>query len=256
LEKACFGMGEKLNLSGIPSHIAVIMDGNGRWAKKRGASRIFGHQNAIKAVREVTEGCAELGVKFLTLYAFSTENWNRPKLEVEGLMALLISTIKKEIPTLMKNNVKLQPIGNIMHLPKEAQNNLADAMEETKGNDGLLLSLALNYSGRWDITEAIKSISRQVKGDEISIEEIDENLISKNLNTKNLPDPELMIRTSGEFRISNYMLWQSAYTELYFTDVLWPDFRKPDLERAIIDFQKRERRFGKTGDQIKEKVKK
>jgi undecaprenyl diphosphate synthase len=256
LEKACFGMSEKLNLSGIPSHIAVIMDGNGRWAKKRGASRIFGHQNAIKAVREVTEGCAELGVKFLTLYAFSTENWNRPKLEVEGLMALLISTIKKEIPTLMKNNVKLQPIGNIMHLPKEAQNNLADAMEETKGNDGLLLSLALNYSGRWDITEAIKSISRQVKDDEISIEEIDENLISNNLNTKNLPDPELMIRTSGEFRISNYMLWQSAYTELYFTDVLWPDFRKSDLERAVIDFQKRERRFGKTGDQIKEKVKK
>lgn len=249
-------MSEKLNLSGIPSHIAVIMDGNGRWAKKRGASRIFGHQNAIKAVREVTEGCAELGVKFLTLYAFSTENWNRPKLEVEGLMALLISTIKKEIPTLMKNNVKLQPIGNIMHLPKEAQNNLADAMEETKGNDGLLLSLALNYSGRWDITEAIKSISRQVKDDEISIEEIDENLISNNLNTKNLPDPELMIRTSGEFRISNYMLWQSAYTELYFTDVLWPDFRKSDLERAVIDFQKRERRFGKTGDQIKEKVKK
>jgi len=249
-------MSEKLNLSGIPSHIAVIMDGNGRWAKKRGASRIFGHQNAIKAVREVTEGCAELGVKFLTLYAFSTENWNRPKLEVEGLMALLVSTIKKEVPTLMKNNVRLQPIGNISHLPKEAQNNLADAMEETKGNDGLLLSLALNYSGRWDITEAIKSICRKAIDGELTIDEIDESLVSHCLNTKNLPDPELMIRTSGEYRMSNYMLWQSAYTELYFTDVLWPDFRKSDLENAIIDFQKRERRFGKTGDQIKEIVNK
>lgn len=249
-------MSEKFNLSRIPSHIAVIMDGNGRWAKKRGALRIFGHQNAIKAVREVTEGCAELGVKYLTLYAFSTENWNRPKLEVEGLMALLISTIKKEVPTLMKNNVRLQPIGNISHLPKEAQSNLADAMEETKSNDGLLLSLALNYSGRWDITEAVKSICRKAKAGELTIDEIDEDLISNSLNTKNLPDPELMIRTSGEFRISNYMLWQSAYTELYFTDVLWPDFRKSDLEKAIIDFQKRERRFGKTGDQIKEKVKK
>ena len=249
-------MSESLIFSEVPNHIAVIMDGNGRWAKKRGASRIFGHQNAIKAVREVTEGCAEKGVKYLTLYAFSTENWNRPKLEVEGLMSLLISTIKKEVPTLMKNNVKLQPLGNISHLPKEAQNNLFEAMEETKKNNGLILSLALNYSGRWDITEAIKKIGKKLLDNEIAISDIDEALISNSLDTKNLPDPELMIRTSGEYRISNYMLWQSAYTELYFTDVLWPDFRKKDLDEAIDDYQKRERRFGKTGDQIKEKIEK
>jgi len=240
-------------ISSVPSHIAIIMDGNGRWAKKRGAARIFGHQNAIKAVRESTEGCAEMGVKYLTLFAFSTENWNRPKAEVDGLMSLLISTIKKEVPTLMKNDVRLQPIGNISHLPLEAQGNLSDAIEETKNNKGLVLSLALNYSGRWDIIEAIKKIAKNVSDGSILVDDISEELISSCLDTYNIPDPELMIRTSGEYRISNYMLWQAAYTELYFTDVLWPDFRKKDLETAIEDYQKRERRFGKTGDQIKEK---
>lgn len=248
------GMKEKSKLSNIPDHIAVIMDGNGRWAKKRGAARIFGHQNAIKAVREVTEGCAELGVKYLTLYAFSTENWNRPKIEVDGLMSLLVSTIKKEIPTLMKNKVKLQPIGDISHLPLEAQKKLSEAIEETKSNTGLILSLALNYSGRWDIKEAVKNIVQKSLDGSISIDQITEELISSSLNTANMPDPELMIRTSGEYRISNYMLWQAAYTELYFTDVLWPDFRKKDLMDAIEDYQKRERRFGKTGEQVKERI--
>ncbi len=244
-------MKEASKFSNILSHIAIIMDGNGRWAKKRGASRIFGHQNAIKAVREATEACAELGVSYLTLFAFSTENWKRPKAEVDGLMTLLVSTIKKEVPTLMKNNVRLQPIGDILHLPLETQKKLAEAVEETKNNDGLVLSLALNYSGKWDIKEAVKSIAKKVSDGELSLADIDDDLISANLNTHNMPDPELMIRTSGEYRISNYMLWQAAYSELYFTDVLWPDFRKKDLILAIEDYKKRERRFGETGDQIK-----
>lgn len=239
------------DLSNIPSHIAIIMDGNGRWAKKRGVTRIFGHQNAIKAIRETTEGCTEIGVKYLTLFTFSTENWKRPKKEIDGLMSLLVSTIKNEISILMKNNIKLQPIGNISHLPLEAKKNLSDAIEKTKNNSGLVLSLALNYSGRWDISKAIKKITQKILDGDILINEISEELISSSLETKNIPDPELMIRTSGEYRISNYMLWQAAYTELYFTDILWPDFRKKDLKTAIENYQKRERRFGKTDNQIK-----
>jgi undecaprenyl diphosphate synthase len=243
-------MKEKIDPLKIPNHIAIIMDGNGRWAKRRGASRIFGHKNAIKAVRDVTEGCAELGVGYLTLYAFSTENWNRPKLEVEGLMSLLVSTITSEIPTFMKNNVRLQPIGSILHLPLDAQKKLNEGIDRTSRNDGLTLVLALNYSGRQDICTGIKSIFSDIKNDIISEEDIDESLVSKYLDTKNIPDPELMIRTSGEMRVSNFLLWQMAYTEFYFTGILWPDFRKKNLIDAITDYQGRERRFGKTSEQL------
>lgn len=243
-------MQEKIDLLKIPNHIAIIMDGNGRWAKSRGASRIFGHRNAITAVRETTEGCAELGVKFLTLYAFSTENWNRPKREVDGLMSLLVSTITKEIPTLMKNNVRLQPIGNISHLPEEAQVKLLEGIKETSNNDGMTLMLALNYSGRQEICDGVKALVTDIENKQISIDDISESLISQYLYTKNIPDPELMIRTSGEMRVSNFLLWQMAYTEFYFTDILWPDFRKSNLQEAIVDYQKRERRFGKTSEQL------
>ena len=243
-------MKEKIDPVKTPKHIAIIMDGNGRWAKTRGASRIFGHRNAIKAVRDVTEGCAELGVAYLTLYAFSTENWNRPKLEVEGLMSLLVSTITAEVPTLMKNNVRLQPIGTISHLPIDAQNKLKEGIEQTKTNDGLTLVLALNYSGRQDICTGIRSIVSDVQNEIISKDDINESLISDYLYTKNIPDPELMIRTSGEMRVSNFLLWQMAYTEFYFTETLWPDFRKKHLVEAIINYQSRERRFGKTSEQL------
>lgn len=226
------------------------MDGNGRWAKTRGAARIFGHKNAIKAVRDVTECCAEVGVGYLTLYAFSTENWNRPKLEVDGLMSLLVSTISKEVPTLMKNNVRLQPIGGISHLPKDAQQKLSEGIELTKSNDGLTLVLALNYSGRQDICHAIESIVSDVENKVIDKDDINERLVSGYLYTDNIPDPELMIRTSGEMRVSNFLLWQMAYTEFYFTNTLWPDFRKNHLIEAIIDYQGRERRFGKTSEQL------
>lgn len=243
-------MKEKIDPLKIPHHIAVIMDGNGRWAKSRGASRIFGHKNAIKAVRETTEGCAELGVKFLTLYAFSTENWNRPKSEVDGLMSLLVSTIKKEIPTLMKNNVRLQPIGNIAHLPQEAQVNLEEGVTQTSGNTGMTLNLALNYSGRQEICNGVQSIISDIERKKLTKEDISETLISQYLYTRDIPDPELMIRTSGENRISNFLLWQMAYTEFYFTDTLWPDFRKGHLYEAIVDYQARERRFGQTSEQL------
>ncbi|MEQ6119503.1 isoprenyl transferase [Reichenbachiella sp. MALMAid0571] len=243
-------MQEKIDLLKIPNHIAIIMDGNGRWAKSRGASRIFGHKNAITAVRETTEGCAELGVKFLTLYAFSTENWNRPKSEVDGLMSLLVSTITKEIPTLMKNNVRLQPIGNISHLPEEAQKKLKEGVQETSNNDGMTLMLALNYSGRQEICDGVKALISDINKKQISLEDISESLISQYLYTKNIPDPELMIRTSGEMRVSNFLLWQMAYTEFYFTDILWPDFRKSNLHEAIVSYQARERRFGKTSEQL------
>lgn len=232
----------------IPKHIAVIMDGNGRWAKKQGVKRILGHQNAVKAVREVTEGCAELGVDYLTLYAFSTENWERPKLEVDGLMTLLVNTIKDEIPTLVKNNIKLSSIGNRDELPKNARKSLEEAMLLTEEHTGMQLVLALNYSGRWDIVNAVADMAN--KGEtEISVESI-----SRHLSTSNMPDPELLIRTSGEMRISNFLLWQMAYTELFFTDVLWPDFRRKDLLEAIGSYQKRERRFGKTSEQLKVKA--
>lgn len=221
------------------------MDGNGRWAQKQGVKRIFGHQNAIEAVRNVTEGSAELGVKFLTLYAFSTENWDRPKYEVDGLMSLLVNTIKDELPTLQKNNIRLATIGDTEGLPEGAQKRLAEAIELTSSNSGMVLILALNYSGRWDLIQAVNSILEKGK------EHIEPSDIDEHLSTIGIPDPDLLIRTSGEMRISNFLLWQLAYTELHFTDVLWPDFRKKDLFEAIISYQQRERRFGKTSDQVK-----
>ena len=232
----------------LPKHIAVIMDGNGRWAQKKGVKRLFGHQNAIKAVREVTEGSAELGVQYLTLYAFSTENWDRPKIEVDGLMTLLVNTIKDELPTLVENNIKLSSIGNRNELPNKARRSLEEAIEITQSHTGMELILALNYSGRWDILNAAKELVK--KGEE----KIDMETFSAQLSTSKIPDPELLIRTSGEMRISNYFLWQLAYTELYFTDVLWPDFRKKDLHTAIVSYQSRERRFGKTSEQLKVKA--
>ncbi|MCK5105191.1 MAG: isoprenyl transferase [Cyclobacteriaceae bacterium] len=234
-----------IDLNNLPQHIAVIMDGNGRWAKKQGAKRIFGHRNAVEAVRQTTEACADLGIKHLTLYAFSTENWNRPKIEVRGLMELLVSTIKKETSTLTKNNIRLTSIGDIPALPKNCQRELHDSIELTKNNDGLNLILALSYSGRWEIIRAVKNLLKDVKKDTIGLEDINYDIFSDYLCTKNIPDPELLIRTSGEMRISNFLLWQIAYTELYITDVLWPDFREEHLYEAIVAYQKRERRFGK-----------
>jgi len=244
-------MQETGNNRNLPQHIAVIMDGNGRWAKNKGAARLFGHRNAIKAVREITEGCAEMGIRFLTLYAFSTENWNRPLAEVNGLMQLLVSTLKTELKILLDNNVRLSTIGNISLLPERCQNEILEAMEETKDNTGLTLILALNYSGRWELVEAVRRIAGAVESGTISTDDIDTDLISSNLATKNIPDPELLIRTSGEMRISNFLLWQIAYTELYFTNKLWPDFRKEDLQRAIDSYNQRERRFGKISEQVK-----
>ena len=243
-------MKEHIDPSNLPQHIAVIMDGNGRWAKRQGAARVFGHRNAIKAVREVTEGCAELGVKFLTLYAFSTENWNRPKFEVDALMQLLVHTIRGEIKTLMDNNVRLATIGNTESLPVDCQHELAEAMRETEQNTGLTLVLALSYSGRWEILEAVRQISAEVRDGRLTPGEIDEQVFGQFLSTKGIPDPELMIRTSGEMRISNFLLWQLAYSELYMPDVLWPDFRRKHLYEAILSYQQRERRFGKTSEQL------
>jgi undecaprenyl diphosphate synthase len=234
-----------IDLNNLPKHIAVIMDGNGRWAKKQGAKRIFGHRNAIEAVRQITESCAELGIKHLTLYAFSTENWSRPRAEVKGLMELLVSTIKKETATLTKNNVRLTSIGDFDSLPKNCQRELDESVELTKDNTGLNLILALSYSGRWEILTAVKELLKDVKKETIGLDDINYDTFSNYLCTKNIPDPELLIRTSGEMRISNFLLWQIAYTELYITDVLWPDFRKENLYEAIVAYQKRERRFGK-----------
>jgi undecaprenyl diphosphate synthase len=239
--------GEALN---SPDHIAIIMDGNGRWAQKKGAARIFGHKNAIKAVRESTEFCAENSIGYLTLYAFSTENWARPKFEVDGLMSLLVSTIDQELSTLMDNNVRLLSIGDVSKLPKLTQNKLYSAIDQTKDNGGLTLVLALNYSGRWDLAQASKSMSEDVINGNLRIDEINEDTLNHYLSTNGIPDPELLIRTSGEMRISNFLLWQLAYTELYFTDVLWPDFRKKHLKEALDDFVKRERRFGRTSEQL------
>lgn len=236
----------------IPKHIAVIMDGNGRWAKKKGMARVFGHKNAIQAVREISEGCGEINVKYLTLYAFSTENWTRPRAEVEALMSLLVEAIKDELPTLMKNNVKLFSIGDISDLPKSTQQQLSVAIDATKLNTGLNLIIAISYSGKWDILEATKKIAEQVKQGKIHTEDIDEVLFSNYLSTHFAPDVDLMIRTGGDYRISNFMLWQLAYAELYIMENLyWPDFRKQHLFEAILDFQRRERRFGKTSEQLK-----
>ncbi|BDD11109.1 isoprenyl transferase [Fulvitalea axinellae] len=237
----------------IPRHIAVIMDGNGRWAKKQGmANRVFGHRNAIKAVREITEGCAELGVEYLTLYTFSSENWDRPAMEVTAIMQLLISTIEKEAPKLAKNNVRLQTIGDIEKLPKKCQEQLEQAKKTTSGCTGLTLNLALSYGGRGEILRSVRSIAQKVAKGEINPDEIDEKVLADGLYTAGMPDPDLFIRTSGEMRVSNFLLWQIAYTELYITDILWPDFRKTDLHQAIEDYQSRERRFGKTSEQVQE----
>ncbi len=241
---------EQLITEKLPRHVAVIMDGNGRWAKQRGTARVFGHKNGVKAVREVTEAAAELGIDYLTLYAFSTENWNRPKNEVDALMSLLVSTIASETKTLMKNNVKLFSIGCKESLPNNVQEKLASCMKKTSANTGLTLVLALSYSSRWEIIQAVKNLAGDVKKGEVDISDIDSNLFSGYMETKNMPDPELLIRTSGEFRISNFLLWQIAYSELYFSDVLWPDFRKEHFYEALLDFQNRERRFGKTSDQL------
>jgi len=236
---------ENIDFNNLPRHIAVIMDGNGRWAKKKGAARIFGHRNAIQAVKDVTEGCGELGIKYLTLYAFSTENWGRPKEEVDALMELLVNTLQKEISTLHENQVKLRTIGDVTHLPKNCQNNLAEAIEATKNNSGLTMQLALNYSGRWEIVEAARKLAEEAKMGLIKPEEIDEHYFSEHLKTAGIPDPELLIRTSGELRVSNFLLWQIAYAEIFITPTLWPDFRKEHLYEAICAYQKRERRFGK-----------
>jgi undecaprenyl diphosphate synthase len=241
---------EHIDFNNLPQHVAVIMDGNGRWAKKKGAMRIFGHRNAVQAVRDVTEGCAELGIKFLTLYAFSTENWNRPKEEVEGLMELLVNTLKQEIGTLMENQVKLKTIGDTSHLPAECQRNLQWAIDQTQNNNGLLLILALSYSGRWEIIQAVRALAGDVKNGKVDPSAINENIFENYLHTAGIPDPELLIRTSGELRVSNFLLWQIAYTELFITPTLWPDFRKENLYEAIWSYQQRERRFGKTSEQL------
>ncbi|MFH4964583.1 isoprenyl transferase [Gaetbulibacter sp. M235] len=241
---------ENINENRLPKHIAIIMDGNGRWAKKLGMARTFGHENGAKAVRQVVEGCAELGVENLTLYAFSTENWKRPKLEVQTLMRLLISSLKKEIKTLHNNNIKLCTIGNLDSLPTKVYKELTEVIEKTKLNTRMTLTVALSYGSREELINTIKEISIKVKNNIISPEKIDESIINEHLYTRNLPDVDLLIRTSGEQRISNFLLWQIAYAELYFTDTLWPDFTKEDLYKAIIEYQKRERRFGKTSEQI------
>ena len=241
---------DNIHIDHLPQHIAIIMDGNGRWAKQKGKLRVFGHEKGSKAVKEAVEACAELGVKNLTLYAFSTENWNRPKLEVQTLMKLLISSLKKEIKTLQKNNIKLNAIGDLKALPEKVYKELIDVINLTKSNDKLTLTLALSYGSRAELINTIKEISIKVKNNIISPEKIDESVINEHLYTRNLPDVDLLIRTSGEQRISNFLLWQIAYAELYFTNIFWPDFTKYHLYEAIINYQKRERRFGKTSEQL------
>ena len=240
-----------INTQNLPKHLAIIMDGNGRWAKQQGMLRAFGHENGTKAVRVIVEACAKLGIENLTLYAFSTENWNRPKLEVDALMSILMNSLKKELPVLQKNNIRLNTIGNPDMLPSNARKQLFNVIEQTKGNSRMVLTLALSYGSREEIISAVKQISEKIKDNQLNLTDINESVISNHLYTHDLPDVDLLIRTSGEHRISNFLLWQIAYAELYFTDVLWPDFREKDLHEAIISYQKRERRFGKTSEQIK-----
>ncbi|KAF2518210.1 isoprenyl transferase [Flavobacterium salilacus subsp. salilacus] len=235
----------------LPKHLAIIMDGNGRWAKQKGMLRVFGHENGTKAVRETVEASAKLGIENLTLYAFSTENWNRPKLEVDTLMKLLVNSLKNELPTLQNNNIKLSTIGNTNQLPESARKQLDEVIEITKNNTRMTLTLALSYGSREEIVSAVKAISEKIKTNNLEISDISESTINQHLYTSNLPDVDLVIRTSGEQRISNFLLWQVAYAEFYYTDILWPDFREKDLHEAIISYQKRERRFGKTSEQIK-----
>jgi undecaprenyl diphosphate synthase len=241
---------DQIDKSKLPRHLAVIMDGNGRWAKKQGLFRSIGHENGTKAVREIVEACAELPIPYLTLYAFSTENWNRPKLEVDTLMRLLVSSLKKEIKTLTKNDIKLNAIGNLDALPKKAHNELLDVIDKTKSNSRMTLTLALSYGSREEIIKTIKEISLKVKNNLISPSNIDESVINNHLYTRDLPEVDLLIRTSGELRISNFLLWQIAYAELYFTETLWPDYRKDHLFEALLNYQNRERRFGKTSEQL------
>lgn len=240
----------KIDLANVPNHVAVIMDGNGRWAKQKGEMRIFGHMNGVESVRETLSAAAEVGVKYLTLYAFSTENWNRPKEEIDALMNLLVTTIANEIDELNANEVRLLTIGDASNLPDSCQVALKDAMEKTAQNKRINLILALSYSSRWELTNAFKQMANDVKENKLSIEHITEDTITNYLNTKDIPEPELLIRTSGECRISNFLLWQCAYTEFYFTNVLWPDFRKENFFEAILNYQQRERRFGKVSEQL------
>lgn len=240
----------QINTEKLPRHIAIIMDGNGRWAKKHGKPRVFGHRNGVKAVRETTEAAAELGVEYLTLYAFSTENWSRPKIEVGALMKLLVETLHKEVDTLMKNNIRLQAIGDLTKLPQTTHKALLEGIERTKNNTRMTLVLALNYSAKWEILEATKQLAVKSKKGELDLDALTDSVFAQHLSTASMPDPELLIRTSGEHRLSNFLLWQIAYAELYFTPVFWPDFRKNDLYQAIIDYQHRERRFGKISEQI------
>ena len=242
---------EQINKERLPKHVAIIMDGNGRWAKKQGFLRAFGHESGTKSVKEIIKASVEIGIENLTLYAFSTENWNRPKLEVDTLMKVLINALKKEVDTLQKHNIKLNANGNLEMLPKTAQNQLLEVINLTKNNNTMTLTLALSYGSREELTNAVRIISEKVKNNIISIDAIDDSIINEHLYTHNLPDVDLVIRTSGEHRISNFLLWQIAYAELYFTDILWPDFKEQDLYEAILSYQKRERRFGKTSEQIK-----
>lgn len=241
---------DQIDLLKLPRHIAIIMDGNGRWAKEKGKLRIFGHHNGVLSVRDVVEGCVDLGINYLTLYTFSSENWNRPKLEVMAIMELMVNTIHKEINRFMDNNVRLQAIGDLKMLPDKCYTELTNAINRTSVNTGLVVTLALSYSSRKEILQAVKQIAGKVQNGELNINDIDEGIFENNLYTNGMPNPELLIRTSGEYRISNYLLWQIAYAELYFTSKLWPDFRREDLFEAILDYQKRERRFGLTSEQV------
>lgn len=241
---------EQIDLSRVPNHIAIIMDGNGRWAKEKGHDRLYGHYHGVESVRDILEACAELNIQYLTLYAFSTENWDRPKDEVEGLMELLVDTIRNEVETLNKNNIKLHVIGDMHTLPDFARQELEEALIETKNNNKFNLILALSYSSRWELVNAVKNIASDVKEGKLDPENINQDTLQNYLATSEFPDPELMIRTSGEYRISNFLLYQLAYAELYFTSTQWPDFRKKHLFEAIIDFQNRRRRFGKTDEQL------
>jgi undecaprenyl diphosphate synthase len=241
---------DQIDTSKVPRHLAVIMDGNGRWAKKRGLFRTKGHENGAKAVKQVVEACGEIKIPYLTLYAFSTENWKRPKIEIELLMTLLISSLKKELKNLQENNIRLMAVGNINELPKKVLKELLEVIDKTKNNKQLTLTLALSYGSRQEIVKTIKEISLKVKNNLISPENIDDSLINNHLYTRDLPDVDLLIRTSGEQRVSNFLLWQIAYSEMYFTETLWPDFNKEDLFEAVLNYQNRERRFGKTSEQL------
>lgn len=245
------GYKEQIQADRIPQHVAIIMDGNGRWAKRQGLARMFGHRQGVETVHRITEAAAELGISYMTLYAFSTENWNRPKEEVDALMALLVDTIAKETPTLMKNNIRLQTIGDLRRLPQITRERFVACIEETSVNTGLTLVIALSYSARWELIQAARKIATAVKDGNLLVEDINEEIISGYLTTSDMPDPDLLIRTSGELRISNFLLWQLAYSELYFTNCLWPEFTTEEFYRAIVDYQSRERRFGKTSEQVR-----